>query len=77
MNDESVQISRQIAELQEKMAYQEDGHAQLEQEIIAQQLTINKQNKLIAELFDRVKELRAGTGGQEGGQQEEPPPPHY
>jgi uncharacterized coiled-coil protein SlyX len=59
------------------MAYQEDGHAQLEQEIIAQQLTINKQNKLIAELFDRVKELRAGTGGQEGGQQEEPPPPHY
>ena len=77
MNDESVQISRQIAELQEKMAYQEDGHAQLEQEIIAQQLTINKQSKLIAELFDRVKELRAGTGGQEGGQQEEPPPPHY
>jgi uncharacterized coiled-coil protein SlyX len=77
MSDELAQLSQQIADLQEKMAYQEDGHAQLEKEIIAQQATLNKQNRLIAELFDRVKELRTDTGGQEGGQQEEPPPPHY
>jgi uncharacterized coiled-coil protein SlyX len=77
MNDELVRLGQQIADLQEKMAYQEDGHAQLEKEIIAQQANINKQNKLIEELFDRVKELGADNGGQEGGQQEEPPPPHY
>jgi uncharacterized coiled-coil protein SlyX len=77
MNDELVRLGQQIADLQEKMAYQEDGHAQLEKEIIAQQATINKQNKLIEELFDRVKELGADSGSQEGGQQEEPPPPHY
>ena len=77
MNDELVRLGQQIADLQEKMAYQEDGHAQLEKEIIAQQATINKQNKLIEELFDRVKELGADSGSQEEGQQEEPPPPHY
>jgi uncharacterized coiled-coil protein SlyX len=77
MSDELVRLSRQIADLQEKMAYQEDGHSQLEKEIVAQQATINKQNRLIAELFDRVKELRTDSGGQGGGQQEEPPPPHY
>ena len=77
MNDELVRLGQQIADLQEKMAYQEDGHAQLEKEIIAQQATINKQNKLIEELFDRVKELGADSGSQEVGQQEEPPPPHY
>ena len=34
MSDELVRLSRQIADLQEKMAYQEDGHSQLEKEIV-------------------------------------------
>jgi uncharacterized coiled-coil protein SlyX len=77
MNDELLQLRQQIADLQEKMAYQEVGHAVLEKELVAQQVAINKQDRIIAELFERVKELRSETGGQGGGQQVEPPPPHY
>jgi uncharacterized coiled-coil protein SlyX len=77
MSDELLQVHQQIADLQEKMAYQEVGHAVLEKELVAQQAAINKQDRIIAELFDRVKELRSETGSQGGGQQVEPPPPHY
>lgn len=77
MNDELLQLRQQIADLQEKMAYQEVGHAVLGKELVAQQVAINKQDRIIAELFERVKELRSETGGQGGGQQVEPPPPHY
>ncbi len=76
MSDQLSLLQQQLADIEMKMAFHEDAQVLLEKELVAQQAMINKQDWIIAELFERIKELRSEAGAQAIGQ-DDAPPPHY
>ncbi len=77
MVDSIDELKQQMASLEEKFAFQENAHAELEQEVVAQQSVLQRQERLLNEMASRMKELRSDLGGQGSAVEDEAPPPHY
>ena len=77
MSDEINRLQQQIAVLEEKLAFQERAHGQLEDELIKQQAASHRQDRLLSQIMARLKDLRDVVGSDGGAVDDDAPPPHY
>ncbi len=75
--DLTHQQRAQIAELEIKLAHQEDTIEQLNDALVAQQFKIQGLEKKLDLLLDLLKELKSSGGGEGSAETMHEVPPHY
>ncbi|WP_407296437.1 SlyX family protein [Stutzerimonas zhaodongensis] len=68
-----MELEQRIAELESRLAFQDDTIQTLNDVLIAQQRTVDKLQAQLGLLARRQEEMQSRIGGDE----DEAPPPHY
>lgn len=69
-----MSVNDQIAELESRIAFQEDAIDKLSEVVARQERDIERLTRMVQILNSELKEAGVGSGGSDAGNQ---PPPHY